>query len=132
MTMKRRTYLKSLVAAGLAPAVAVAQTTGPRIELHVDLAVDPAREKQMLQDFRTQFRPAAQKQAGFIDVKVMKLRTAIQGPAPAGANYRFVISFQTEEQRQKWIASDIHQKVWPLIENTLTNKKYTVLLYDVS
>jgi heme-degrading monooxygenase HmoA len=119
-----------MLAAGLAPA-AVAQT-GPRIELYVDLAVDPAREKEMLQNFRTQFRPTAQKQPGFIDVKVVKLRSAIQGAAPAGVNYRFMISFQTEEQRQKWVATEAHQKVWPLIENTLKTKNYTVLLFDVS
>ena len=128
--MKRRTYLKTMLAAGLAPA-AVAQT-GPRIELYVDLAVDPAREKEMLQNFRTQFRPTAQKQPGFIDVKIMKLRSAIMGAAPAGVNYRFMISFQTEEQRQKWVATEVHQKVWPLIENTLKTKTYTVLLFDVS
>ena len=128
--MKRRTYLKAMVAAGLAPA-AVAQT-GPRIELYVDLAVDPAREKEMLQNYRTQFRPAAQKQPGFVDLKLMKLRSAIQGAAPAGINYRFMISFQTEEQRQKWVATETHQKVWPLIENTLKTKNYTVLLFDMS
>lgn len=128
--MKRRTYLKAMLAAGLAPA-AVAQT-GPRIELYVDLAVDPAREKEMVQNFRTQFRPTAQKQPGFIDVKIMKLRSAIQGTAPAGVNYRFMISFQAEEQRQKWVATEAHQKVWPLIENTLKTKNYTVLLFDVS
>ena len=128
--MKRRTYLKAMVAAGLVP-VAVAQT-GPRIELYVDLAVDPAREKEMLQNFRTQFRPTAQKQPGFVDVKIMKLRSAIQGAAPAGVNYRFMISFQNEEQRQKWVATEAHQKVWPLIENTLKTKNYTFLLFDVS
>ena len=128
--MKRRTYLKAMLAAGLAPA-AVAQT-GPRIELYVDLAVDPAREKEMVQNFRTQFRPTAQKQPGFIDVKIMKLRSAIMGAAPAGVNYRFMISFQSEEQRQKWVATEAHQKVWPLIENTLKTKNYTVLLFDVS
>ena len=128
--MKRRTYLKTMLAAGLAPAV-VAQT-GSRIELYVDLAVDPAREKEMLQNFRTQFRPTAQKQPGFLDVKIMKLRSAIMGAAPAGVNYRFMISFQTEEQRQKWVATEAHQKVWPLIENTLKTKNYTVLLFDVS
>ena len=128
--MKRRTYLKAMLAAGLAPAAA--QTAQHPIELFVDLSVDPAREKEMLQNFRTQFRPTAQKQPGFIDVKIMKLRSAIQGAAPAGVNYRFMISFQSEEQRQKWVATEAHQKVWPLIENTLKTKNYTVLLFDVS
>jgi hypothetical protein len=46
-------------------------------------------------------------------------------------NYRFQLTYESEEARQKWINSDIHSKVWPTIENTLTDKKnYTVLLCD--
>ena len=56
----------------------------------------------------------------------------MQGAAPPGANYRFMISFETEEQRKQWVATAVHQKVWPTIENTLNNKNYTVLLYDVA
>jgi hypothetical protein len=33
--------------------------------------------------------------------------------------------------RQKWVASAVHQKVWPTIENTLATKNYTVMLFDV-
>ncbi len=67
----------------------------------------------------------------FVDVKMIKLRSALMGKAPAGANYRFVLTFQSEEQRQKWVASEIHQRVWPMMEKTLSSKDYTVLLYDV-
>ena len=28
--------------------------------------------------------------------------------------------------RQKWIASDVHRKNWPLIENTLSDKGYLI------
>jgi hypothetical protein len=59
-----------------------------------------------------------------------KLRSAIQGVAPKGANYRFELTFESEELRQKWVASATHQKVWPTIENTLLSKDYTVLLFD--
>jgi heme-degrading monooxygenase HmoA len=125
--MKRRTYLKTMLA-GAAVAAAPAAATHP-IVLYVDLAVYPAREQEMLKNFRTVFRPAAARQPGYIDVKMLKLRTAIQGAAPA-ANYRFVLTYQSEELRQKWVASDVHKKVWPTIENTLKSKNYTVLLYD--
>ena len=37
-----------------------------------------------------------------------------------------------EELRQKWVASSVHQKVWPTVENTLSTKDYTVMLFDVS
>jgi hypothetical protein len=52
--------------------------------------------------------------------------------APEGVNYRFALTYQSEELRQKWVASDVHQKVWPTIENTLTSKSYSVLLFDVT
>ena len=53
------------------------------------------------------------------------------GKAPEGLNYRFVLQYQSEELRQKWIASDIHQKVWGMIEGTLRSRNYNVLLFDV-
>jgi hypothetical protein len=69
---------------------------------------------------------------GFIDVKMLKLRTTMKGSAPQGVNYRFVLVYKSEELRQKWVASDIHQKVWPTIENTLKHKNYNVLLFDIT
>jgi hypothetical protein len=128
--MNRRTCIKTALAAGLASRASPAADAARPIQLHVDLSVDPAKEKEMLENFETVFRPAASKQPGYIDVKMLKLRSAVMGKAPAGCNYRFVLTYQSEELRQKWIASDIHQKVWPTIENTLTTKNYTVLLFD--
>ena len=128
--MKRRTCLKAILAgAGSLTAVQAAAPENP-IQLYVDLSVDPAREQEMLHNFKTIFRPAASKQPGYIDVQMLKLRTAVQGKAPEAGNYRFVLKFVSEELRQKWIASATHQKVWPTVENTLTTKNYTVLLYD--
>jgi heme-degrading monooxygenase HmoA len=121
-----------MLATSAASVVSHAADTAHPIQLHVDLTVDPAKEKEMLKNFETIFRPAASKQPGYIDVKMLKLRSTLAGKAPAGVNYRFVLTFQSEELRQKWVASDVHQKVWPTIENTLTTKNYTVMLFDVS
>ena len=129
--MKRRTCLQTIVAGAVASLAAAAETGQRPIQLHVDLQVDPAKEKQMLHIFHTQFAPAAARQPGYMGAKMLKLRSAVQGAAPAGANYRFVLLFQREEQRQAWIKTPIHMKLWPTIENTLTSKDYTVLLYDV-
>jgi len=126
--MQRRTCLKAMLA-GAAPA-ALAADKGHPIQLHVDLTVDPAREKEMLHNFETVFRPAAEKFAGYISVKMLKLQSALMGSAPAGVNYRFELTYQSEELRKKWVASDVHQKVWPTIENTLKTKNYTVLLFN--
>lgn len=130
--MRRRTYLKAVFAAGALTAVGQAADAAHPIQLHVDLTVAPAKEKEMLKNFETIFRPAASKQPGYIDVKMLKLRSTLMGKAPAGVNYRFALTFQSEELRQKWIASDVHQKVWPTIENLLSTKDYTVMLFDVT
>jgi antibiotic biosynthesis monooxygenase (ABM) superfamily enzyme len=130
--MKRRTCLQTMfVAAGASAAGALAAGPGRRIQLHVDLAVDPAKEKEMLHNFETIFRPEAAKYPGYIGVEMLKLRTALQGSAPAGVNYRFSLTYRSEELRQKWVASAEHKRVWPTIENTLSSKNYTVLLFDV-
>src|SRR5436309_15873151 len=129
--MKRRSYLSVMLAAlaGLKPASA--QKTKNPIVLNCDLAVDPAREQEMLRHFHNTFKPAAEKFQGFVDLKMLKLRTAYQGSVPAGINYRFQLTYESEELRQKWIKSETHQKVWPTIENTLSNQSsYPVLLFD--
>lgn len=130
MKMKRRTCLSAVLAAAAGAPMKVAGAERP-IQLHVDLSVDPAKEQEMLKHFRTVFVPAASKQPGFIDVKLVKLRATPMGKAPEGVNYRFVLNFQSEELRQKWINSPLHQKVWPPMEGWLRTKNYTVMLFDV-
>lgn len=105
---------------------------GGPIVLYCDLAVDPRREQEMLNHFHRDFKPAAEKFDGYLDVKIVRLRKVIQGgPAPAERiNFRFQLTYESEEKRQLWIASDVHSRVWPLIENTLIDKDYLVLLTD--
>lgn len=130
--MNRRTYLQtSFGAVAAALSAGAAPGAAKPIELLVDLQVDPAREKEMLEIFHGPFHAAASKQPGFISVQMLKLRSALQGAAPTGANYRFALQFESEEQRQAWVASAVHQQLWPKIEATLTSKNYTVLLYDI-
>ena len=127
--MKRRTYLKAMLAvAGIQGAAA--QGAKNPIVLHVDLSVDPAKEQEMLKNFSTVFKPAAAKYPGYIDVKILKLGSALQGSAPAGMNYRFQLTYESEDLRQKWVASDVHKKVWATIEGTLRSKSYTILLFN--
>ncbi|MGE5489409.1 MAG: antibiotic biosynthesis monooxygenase family protein [bacterium] len=100
------------------------------IQLHCDLLLDPAREQEMLENYKNIFRPVITKQPGFVAVKLLKLRSALQGEAPQNCSYRLIISFETEEQRLTWVASDEHQRVWPTVENTLLGIKFHALLYD--
>lgn len=138
--MRRRNLLTLIATAGLLPGTVRARPprAGSRarkpIVLYCDLAVDPAREREMLDAFHRHFLPAAQsfRGRGFIDLKMVKLRAVIQGrPAPAaGINYRFQLTYESEAQRQVWIKSAIHERNWPLIEDTVLNKDYLVLLTE--
>ena len=109
----------------------VTPNKGP-IVLYCDLAVDSKREQEMLDQFHREFKPAAEKFDGFIDVKMLKFRKLLQGRLPLDGtiNYRFQLTYQSEEKRQLWIASEVHRKVWSLIENAVTNIDYPVLLTD--
>jgi len=95
---------------------------GNPIELHVDLDVDTAKEKELVSTFHHVFQPVISKQPGFVSVALLKLR--------AGGAYRLVISFDTEEQRVAWVATDDHQRVWPQMEKNLKAGKFTVALWD--
>lgn len=129
--MKRRSYLTAMLAAPAVTKSAFAQAAVKNpIVLYCDLTVSPAREQEMLDNFHNIFKPAAVKFKGYIDVKLLKLRTVIGGTAPAGVNYRFQLVYESEEARQKWIKSEIHQKAWPTVENTLSTKDYSTLLFD--
>jgi heme-degrading monooxygenase HmoA len=129
-----------LAAAGGAvlPAVALAdsQLSPPAsqerpIQLHLDLAVDPAKEQEMLEIFAQRFRPAAAQQPGYIDARMLKFKSALRGVAPPGTNYQFVLTFASEALRQKWVATEIHKQLWPTIEGCLTDPHYSRLLYEV-
>jgi hypothetical protein len=114
------------------PAAAYSQPgEGRPIQLHADLAVDPAKEKEMLRFFAEKFRPAAAQQPGYIDMRMLKLKSTLRGVAPPGANYQFVLTFSSDALRQKWIATDTHNQLWPILEGMLTDKNYSRLLYEV-
>jgi hypothetical protein len=100
------------------------------IQVHVDLAIVPAKEQEMVRYFQTVFRPAAQKFRGYVDVRMLKLAAVPVGTAPSGINYRFAITYESEELRQKWVASEIHQEVWGAMEK-MASPDYSVLQFDV-
>ena len=122
----------SRIFSGVAIGAPVAKPSAKAIVLYCDLAVDPTREQEMLHHFHNDFKPAAEKFEGYIDVKILKLRKVVQGGPPLApdVNYRFQLTYKSEDLRQRWIASDVHKRVWPQIENTVTNKQYLTLLTD--
>lgn len=134
--MNRRGILWSALGAtagalGLGRFAAPVRAQTKHIRLYVEMDVSPAREREMLDAFHNTFVPEAVKHEGYIRVNVLKRRSVVQGTAPPAHNYRFELEFESEELRQKWIASAAHQRVWPLVERTMTTQKgYPVVLYD--
>ena len=110
-------------------ALTSAAGNGP-IQLHLDLSVDTSREMELVRYFNTVFKPAAAKFPGYIDVQLIKLRSALQGSAPPGLKYRWMLQYESEELRQKWIASGVHREVWPPMERMLSSMDYSMLLFD--
>jgi hypothetical protein len=102
---------------------------GLPIVLYVDLSVDPKREKEFLDAYHTHFKPVAKKHEGYVDLTVAKIDKVLQGAGPStSVNYRFQLTWASEELRQKWVASAEHVANWPLLEKTLTDKNYPVIL----
>ena len=134
--MHRRGILRSAVVAaatalGFGRFAAPARARTKHIRLYVEMDVAPAREREMLDTFHNTFKPEAVKHEGYIRVMMLKRRTIVQGTAPPSHNYRFELEFESEELRQKWIASAAHQRVWPPVERTMTTLQgYPVVLYD--
>jgi heme-degrading monooxygenase HmoA len=76
--------------------------------LHLDMQVKPGSEPTLEQTFVTTFRPAISRQDGFRGVSLLR-------PSKNG-QYRLTIAFDTQPLQQKWVATDLHQQVWPQME----------------
>ena|ERR1700681_4479324 len=128
--MNRRDYLKVLAVAvpvaGLSAAPAGALSGF--MEMHIDFAVEPGKEQQMVANYKNNFRPAISKQPGFVMVNLLKLRRG----APDQTPYRLVLAFQTEEQRVAWTKTDAHQASFPTIRDTMAKGSKTNSYDDVA
>lgn len=102
-----------------------------RVQLHCDLTVNPDRAAEAEHYFETVYRPAAMKFEGYVDLQLLRLQSVLAGQAPEGLNYRFSITYESEELRMAWVRSDVHQEVWPTLQTYLTSDDFDFLLFDV-
>jgi heme-degrading monooxygenase HmoA len=79
------------------------------VALHVDLQLKPGAGPELEKTFHNTFRPAISAQPGFSGVALLK-------STPEADRYRLVIEFQSEELRLNWVATGLHQQVWPRME----------------
>jgi heme-degrading monooxygenase HmoA len=77
--------------------------------LFVDMSVKSGSRHDLEKTFSEIFRPAISRQEGFRDVELLR-------PNQDGGEYRLRIAFEVHELQKKWVASDLHQQVWPQIE----------------
>ena len=141
VTVNRRSWIATAalsLGASLVPeevfaeAKPLAKSENGMIVLYCDLAVIPAKEKEMLDVFHSRFKPAAEKFKGFIDLKMLKFNQLQQGAVlPKGINYRFQLSYESLALQQIWVHSPTHKTLWPLMAATLRNPNdFQVLVFD--
>ena len=102
-------------AAGLAGQKKEFDVPGP-IELHIYLTAKPGQEKELERVYREVFYPAVSRQQGFRSSQMMR--------KPNSSEYTVRLSFNSEELRGKWVASDDHQKAWPALSGLSGKTSY--------
>ena len=76
--------------------------------LHIELTVKPALRQSLEKTYLEKFRPAISAQEGFNAVQLLHSKED-------DANYRLCLTFDQQGSQQKWVATDLHQEVWPAI-----------------
>ncbi len=89
--------------------------------LHVELQVKPGAEQKLERTYNETFRPAISQQEGFCSVSLLR-------PLDGAKNYVLTIRFDDRGRQQKWVATDLHQQVWPQMESLCAG--YAVQSYD--
>jgi heme-degrading monooxygenase HmoA len=90
--------------------------------LLVGLAIKPGQEEALERDYADPFTTAISAQQGFRHVTLLRPND--------GGDYVLTIAFESQALQQKWVATDLHQQVWPLMEGHLvefTVKTYTTV-----
>ena len=90
--------------------------------LIVGLKVKAEQENALEKDFAGSFSAAITAQEGFRHVSLLRPND--------GGDYVLTIAFESQALQQKWVATELHQQVWPVMESHLaefTVKTYTTV-----
>lgn len=87
------------------------------IALQMDFVVPKENAEAFEKMYTSIYVPAMTVQQGYLESKLLRLfpdniEKEIQGE-PTTYNYQIQISFDTEENRRKWVASEQHKIAWP-------------------
>ncbi len=101
--------------------------------LQMDFVVAKENAEAFEKMYYSIYVPAMTVQQGYLGSKLLRLFPADISKAieaePTTYNYQIQISFDTEENRRKWVASSQHQIAWP--SATALAKEYKWRAYDV-
>lgn len=89
--------------------------------LHVEMQVKLGAEQELEKTYSETFRPAISQQEGFRAVELLR-------PLEEAKNYVLTILFEDRARQQKWVATDLHQRVWSQMESFFAG--YAVKSYD--
>jgi heme-degrading monooxygenase HmoA len=78
--------------------------------LFVDIQLRPGSQQTLEKTYVEIFRPAISRQEGFRGVELLHSNHD-------GGEYRLSIAFESQALQKKWVASDLHQEVWPQMES---------------
>ena len=81
--------------------------------VHIELKVKPGQPQALEKTYGESFRPAISAQEGFQAVQLLR-------STDDDTDYRLCLTFDRQAPQQKWVATDLHQQVWPLLENLCT------------
>jgi heme-degrading monooxygenase HmoA len=81
--------------------------------LHIELMVKPGMQQSLEKTYLDRFRPAISAQVGFNAVQLLHSNDD-------NANYRLSLVFDQQASQKKWVATDLHQEVWPAIADQCT------------
>lgn len=76
--------------------------------LHIDLKVRAGQQEALEKTYFEEFRPAISAQEGFNATQLLRSNED-------DLNYRLALSFDRQASQQKWVATDLHQVVWPAV-----------------
>jgi heme-degrading monooxygenase HmoA len=81
--------------------------------LHIELKVKPGMQQSLEKTYLDKFRPAISAQEGFNAVQLLRSNDE-------NADYRLSLAFDHQASQKKWVATDLHQEVWPAIADQCT------------
>jgi heme-degrading monooxygenase HmoA len=84
--------------------------------LHVDLKARSDSSRILENTYRELFLPAISSQPGFDHVLLLQSGTDQN-------EYRLMIAFQDEPSQKGWVATKLHQEVWPKMEENCSSYK---------